>query len=113
MALIMKYKPSTHIEQLQMFVCIYCAIKNIRISDTGMLAIAIFMAYGINDQSHKLVMRLKKQKMQSYRNLLTLLSKKNLLIRNVDDLGYVLHPEFNFTITKDIDLIIKIEKATI
>ena len=109
----MKYKPSSRIEQLQMFVCLYCAIKSIRISDTGMLAIAIFMEYGINDKSHKLVMNLKRQKIQSYRNLLTLLSKKHLLIRNVDDLGYELHPEFHFSITKDIDLIIKLEKPTI
>ena len=112
MALAIKYKSKTRIEQLSMFVSIYCALKRVVISDSCIQMAALFMEYGINDKTKSLLiddMKLFKT-IGSYRNALTSLKHNGILLHDGYRNGYQLHPDLQKRNDEDIDLIIKLEK---
>ena len=112
MALAIKYKSKTRIEQLSMFVSIYCALKRVVISDSCIQLTAVFMEYGINEKTKSLLMDDMKlfKTVGSYRNALTSLKHNGLLIHDGFRNGYQLHQDLIKKGNEDIALLINLEK---
>ena len=114
-AVAIKYKPKTRIEQLSMFVSIYCALKSVVISDSCIQMAAVFIEYGINDKTKKFLMDDLKlfKTIGSYRNALTSLKNNGILVHDGYKNGYKLHQDLAKRDNEDIDLIIRIEKPKV
>lgn len=114
MALRIRYQTDSRLQQLQMFISIYSALHSVWVTDHCMRALAVFIDYGINADSKKLVMSMLGIRVGSYRNLLTKLKNADLLVHNGDRNGYAVKPELmEFRPGADILLLITINNPSI
>lgn len=113
MALTIKHISDSRIEQLQMFVSLYCAMKNISISDSAIKVTAVLMEYGIKSDTSKLIMSMMNIKVGSYWNIMSVLHKVNILTHSGNYRGYQLHKDLCFDTRGSVILIIKLETLKI
>ena len=110
MALGIKYGTDSRLEQIQMFISIYSALKRVWITANAMRALAVFIDYGVNAESKALVMSMLEIGVGSYRNLLTKLKIAGLLRHKGYRDGYEVVPDLlRFRNGEDIHLLITIK----
>jgi len=113
MPITIRYIPKTRIEQLIAFLGLYCSLHRITLTSTNIELMACLIEYGISTSTRDFVidqMKLFKTKGQ-YRNGLTALKKGGLLTKEEYRNGYKIIKDFQFDLSGDIDMAIRIEKA--
>ncbi len=110
MALRIIYKSDSRLQQLQMFISIYAALHSVWVGDHCMRALAVFIDYGINNDSKALVMSMLGIGINSYRNILTKLKTAGLLRHRGNKSGYEVVPDLvQFIQGQDVLLFITIK----
>ncbi len=117
MSLLIRYKPKTRIEQLIALISIYSALHKIQVSDTNITLMACLVQYGINNNTREFVINRMKlfKTLGQYRNGLTALRNAGLLTKEEHKHSYKIIKDlsYEFNGNGDIDIAIKLEKATL